>query len=111
VIPGASQEEGYGHLIAFGLGGIYAEVLKDVQFCLAPLSREEAERMVRSTRAFPILKGVRGQPGLDVDTLVDQLLKVGLLVHDFPRIREMDLNPVKGQGSELYAVDARVIVD
>ncbi len=111
VILGATREEGYGHLVAFGLGGIYTEVLKDVQFCLAPLSREEAHKMVRSIRAFPIVNGVRGQPALDANTLVDQLLRVGLLVHDFPQIREIDLNPVKGQGSELYAVDARIIVD
>ena len=111
MLPGASQEEGYGHLIALGLGGIYAEVLKDIQFCLAPLSREEAERMVRGIRAFPILTGARGQPTLDIETLVDQLLRVGLLVHDFPRIRELDLNPVKGQGTDLYAVDARIVVD
>lgn len=111
VILGATREEGYGHLVAFGLGGVYTEVLKDVRFCLAPLSRGEAERMVRSIRAYPVLKGVRGRPRMDIDVLVDQLLRVGLLVHDFPRIREMDLNPVKGQGAGLYAVDARIILD
>ena len=111
VLIGANREEGYGHLVAFGLGGIYAEALKDVQFCLAPLSHEEAEKMVRSIRAFPLLKGVRGQPGMDIEMLADWLIRVALLVTDFPCIREMDLNPVKGFGPDLYAVDARVIVD
>ncbi len=111
VLIGANREEGYGHLVAFGLGGIYTEALKDINFCLAPLSHEEAEKMVRSTRAFPLIEGVRGQPGMDIDMLADWLIRVGLLVTDFPQIREMDLNPVKGFGSELYAVDVRTIVD
>lgn len=111
VIIGATREEGYGHLVAFGLGGIYTEVLKDVRFCLAPLSHEEAESMVSGIRAYPILKGVRGQPRMDTESLIDRLLRVGLLVHDFPRIREMDLNPIKGQRTDLYAVDARIILD
>jgi acyl-CoA synthetase (NDP forming) len=111
VIIGATREEGYGHLVAFGLGGIYTEVLKDVKFCLAPLSQAEAEKMISGIRAYPVLKGVRGQPWMDTSVLADQLLRVGLLAHDFPRIREMDLNPVKGQGTDLYAVDARIILD
>ena len=111
VLIGANREEGYGHLVAFGLGGIYTEALKDVNFCLAPLSREEAAKMLRSTRSLKLIKGVRGQKGMDTDMLEDWLIRVGLLVTDFPQIREMDLNPVKGTGSDLYAVDARIIVD
>lgn len=111
VIIGANREEGYGHLVAFGLGGIYTEALKDVQFRLAPLSAGEAEGMIRSVRAFPLIHGVRGQPGMDTGLLAEMLVRVGLLVTDFPRIREMDLNPVKGYGADLYAVDARIIVE
>ncbi len=111
VIIGANREEGYGHLVAFGLGGIYTEVLKDVQFRLAPLSPVEAEAMIRTIRAFPIISGVRGQQGMNVKALVDILVRVALLVTDFPLIREMDLNPVKGHGAELRTVDARILVD
>ena len=113
VIVGANREDGFGHLVAFGLGGIYTEALKDVQFRLAPLSRQdEALDMVRSVRAFPLIKGVRGQPGMNLDALVDTLLSdVSLLLTDFPEIREMDLNPIKGYGADLYAVDARIILD
>ena len=111
VIIGAHREDEYGHLIAFGLGGIYTEVLKDMQFRLAPLSAVEAEQMIRNIRAFPLLSGVRGQPGMDIDVLIEMLIRTALLVSDFPSIREMDLNPVKGSGAELYAVDARIIVD
>ena len=111
VIVGANREEGYGHLVAFGLGGIYTEALKDVQFKLAPLSAEEAKDMIHNVRAYPLIEGVRGQKGMDVDTLADALIRVAKLVTDFPQIREMDLNPVKGYGTDLYAVDARIIVD
>jgi acetyltransferase len=110
VIIGANCEEGYGHLVAFGLGGIYTEALKDVQFRLAPLSRQEAKGMIHGVRAFPLIKGVRGQPGMDTDVLADMLVRVSLLLTSFPTIREMDLNPVKGYGAALYAVDARIIV-
>lgn len=108
---GAQREEGYGHLVAFGAGGIYTEVLKDVKFCLAPLSLAEARAMIRAIKAFPLIAGARGQPGMDLDLLADWLMRIGRLLVDFPQIREMDLNPVKGQGRQLYAVDARVIVD
>lgn len=111
VIVGANREPGYGHLIGFGLGGIYTEILKDVQFRLAPLSRREAGQMIRAVRAFPLVMGARGHRGMDLDVLIDVLIRVSRLVSDFPAIREMDLNPVKGCGTELYAVDARIMVD
>ena len=111
VIIGANREEGFGHLVAFGLGGIYTEALKDVQFRLAPLSRQEADGMIRGVRAYPLVKGVRGQPGMDLDLLADILLRVSLLLTHFPSIREMDLNPVKGYRADLFAVDARIMLD
>jgi acyl-CoA synthetase (NDP forming) len=111
VLIGAKREDGFGHLVAFGLGGIYTEALKDITFALARLSEEEAERMIRSMRAFPLIQGVRGQPGLDIELLSDWLIRISMLVDDFPHIRELDLNPIKGSGTDLYVVDARVIVD
>ncbi|MEI8132215.1 MAG: acetate--CoA ligase family protein [Leptolinea sp.] len=111
VIIGANREEGYGHLVAFGLGGIYTEALKDVNFALAPLSFEEADRMIHAIRAFPLLIGVRGEPGMDMDILQETLIRISLLVTDFPSIRELDLNPVKGYGKEIFTVDARILVD
>ena len=110
-IVGVSREEGFGHLVMFGLGGIYAEALKDAQFRLAPLSRQEAGSMIRSIRALPIIQGVRGEQGMDLDVLEDVLVRIALLVTDFPQVKEMDLNPVKGYGTELYAVDSRIILD
>lgn len=111
VLLGANREEGYGHLVAFGLGGIYTEALKDVHFALAPLSAEEGGRLIRSLRALPLIKGVRGEAGMDLEQLNDALLRVSLLVTHFPQIKEMDLNPLKGSGRELFTVDARLILD
>jgi len=109
VILGANREPGFGHLLAFGMGGIYTEVLRDVRFALAPLSQEEARGMIHSLRAFPVLQGVRGQPGMDLPLLQDWLVRVGRLCIDFPSIQELDLNPVKGQGAQLCIVDARIL--
>jgi acetyltransferase len=95
----------------FGLGGIYAEVMKDVQFALAPLSKSESLRLIRGVRSYALLEGVRGEAGMDIEVLADILQRLGRLVSDFPRIKEIDLNPVKGVGADLFAVDARIIMD
>lgn len=110
VILGASREGDFGHLIMFGLGGIYTEVLKDVQFALAPLTKAESRRMIHGIRSYAILEGVRGEAGMDIDVLADNVQRLSLLVHDFPQIDEIDLNPIKGMGVDLYAVDARIIL-
>lgn len=111
VIMGAVRQKGYGHMVMFGLGGIYTEVLKDISFSLAPLAMGESERMIRGLRSFPIIEGVRGQRGLSIEILSEYLVRLGRLVMDFPQIREIDLNPVKGFGEDLYVVDARIIRD
>jgi acyl-CoA synthetase (NDP forming) len=109
VILGAIKEENFGHLIMFGLGGIYTEVLRDVSFGLSPLSKEESMRMIRQTKSLPLLEGVRGEKGVSLDLLSEYLIRLGLLLKDFPQIVEIDLNPVKGLESDLYVVDARII--
>lgn len=111
MILGASREENFGHLVMFGLGGIYTEVLKDVRFAFAPLSPIESMALVQGIKSFPILKGVRGQEAVDIEQVADHLQRLGLLATDFPRIKEMDINPLKGSGSALFAVDARVILE
>jgi acetyltransferase len=111
MILGVSREGDYGHLIMFGLGGIYTEVLKDVCFALAPLSPEESMGLVRGIRTLPILEGIRGQKGVDLAVVSDNLQRLGMLVTDFPQIKELDLNPLKGVEKDLYAIDARIILD
>jgi acetyltransferase len=110
VILGASREDRYGHLVMFGLGGIHAEMLKDVRFSLAPLAAAEARGLIDGIRGRALLDGARGAPGLDTAVLAGLLVRLGRLVTDFPEIDEIDLNPVKGEGSRLLVVDARIIM-
>jgi acetyl coenzyme A synthetase (ADP forming)-like protein len=93
-IIGMSQDIQFGPLVMFGLGGIYVNFLKDVSFRLAPLSDHEAQRMMEETRAYTLLKGIRGEPPSDIESLKNTILRVGQLVWDFPEIVEMDINPV-----------------
>jgi acyl-CoA synthetase (NDP forming) len=111
VILGACREGDFGHLVMFGLGGIYAEVLKDVSFALAPVCENESQQMIRGIQSFAVIEGVREEPGMDIDLLADCIQRLGCLVNDFPEIGEIDLNPIKGVGSDLFAVDARIIVE
>ncbi len=112
VIIGMNRDPQFGPLLMFGLGGIYVEVLKDVSFRIAPVSRKEAEEMIAEIRSYNLLKGVRGQKPADMDAMVDILLRVSQLVTDFPEVVEMDINPLmvldSGQGA--YAVDMRLVI-
>jgi len=112
VIIGMNRDPQFGPLLMFGLGGIYVEVLKDVSFRIAPISRKEAEEMIGEIRSYALLKGVRGQKSADMDAMVDTLLRVSQLVTDFPEVVEMDINPLmvldSGQGA--YAVDMRLVI-
>ena len=112
IIVGASREEPAGHVILFGLGGVFVEVLGDVAFGLAPISGREAGAMLDRIKARAVLEGTRGKPRLDRASLTDILLRVSALVTDFPEIAELDLNPVfaysDGKGS--LVVDARLRV-
>jgi acetate---CoA ligase (ADP-forming) len=111
VILGASRAEKIGHLVMVGLGGIYTEILKDVRFGLAPLAVQECLDMVTGIQAYPILQGIRGQEGISVDILAGYIERLSRLVYDFPAISEIDINPLKGAGSNLYVIDARIIMD
>jgi len=110
VIIGARKEEGYGHLIMFGLGGIYTEALKDNIFALAPLGVAESEEIIRSVRSIKMLEGARGQKGMSIPKLADYLTRISMLVLDFSQISEMDLNPIKGEEDNLCVVDFRLII-
>ncbi len=110
VILGAKAEPGVGHLIMFGLGGIFVEVLKDVVFNLTPLTDTEAREMVDGIRASALLDGVRGEKSVDKTALVDLIQRLSKLVTDFPQIKELDLNPVMAFEKGAVAVDARIAV-
>ncbi len=111
VIIGAVTDPAFGKLVAFGLGGILVEVLKDITFRLAPASREDALSMLDGIAAAEILKGVRGADPVDREALAGLISKVSQLVADFPEIAEMDLNPVFATKSGAIAADVRIVVD
>lgn len=113
IILGIKRDPSFGPVLLFGLGGIFVEVFKDVSFGVAPLSREEAVRMIEQTKAWEILKGLRGRAPRDIDSIVDALLRLGRLAQDFPEIEELDINPlfVLDQGKGSVIGDARMIVN
>ncbi|ABL87663.1 acetyl-CoA synthetase (ADP-forming) beta subunit [Pyrobaculum islandicum DSM 4184] len=112
LIIGTVYDEIFGHVILFGLGGIYTEVYKDVSMRIVPITEEDAWEMIREVKAYRILTGYRGMPPRDVAAVVDILVKFSRLVQENPEIREADLNPVIAleEGKGAYVVDARFIL-
>jgi acetate---CoA ligase (ADP-forming) len=110
VIIGAKAEEGLGHLVMFGMGGVYVEVLKDVVFNLSPISDTEAMEMIDAIQMAPLLKGIRGQQGVDRAILAEMIQRLSCLVTDLSEIKEMDLNPVMAMQDGAFAVDARIAI-
>jgi len=110
IILGAKAEPGLGHLIMFGMGGIYVEVLKDVVFNLTPVTSFEAEEMLDSIQLSPILKGVRGQKGVFRNGVTDIIQRLSQLVSDHPMIQELDLNPTLAFEGSVVVVDARISI-
>src|SRR6202022_1578478 len=111
VIIGAVTDPSFGKLVAFGLGGILVEVLKDITFRLAPATRDDALSMLDGIAAAEILKGVRGSDPVDREALAGLIQHVSELISDFPDITEMDLNPVFATKSGAVAADVRIVVD
>jgi acyl-CoA synthetase (NDP forming) len=111
VIVGAMTDPSFGKLVAFGLGGVLVEVLKDVTFRLAPATKEDALSMLDSIQAAEMLKGVRGGDAVDRDAVTDIIVRVSQLVSDFPEIAEMDLNPVFASKTGAIAADVRIVVN
>jgi acetyltransferase len=112
ILVGMNRDPQFGPLVAFGLGGIYVEALKDVSFRVAPFSREEAQEMIQEIRSYPLLAGVRGEPPADHEAMVDTLMRTSQLVTDFPEIVELDINPltVFEEGRGAMAIDMRLVL-
>jgi acetyl coenzyme A synthetase (ADP forming)-like protein len=111
VIVGATTDGTFGKVVAFGLGGVLVEVLKDVTFRLAPLDVAEARSMVTGIKAAEVLQGARGAEPADLDALAGVIEKVSRLVTDFPEISEFDLNPVFASASGAIAADVRILLE
>lgn len=94
VIVGMSRDPQFGPLVLFGLGGIYVEILKDVSFSVAPLTRNDAKKMVTNIKSYPLLQGARGTPPIDIKSIEEVILRVSKLSVDFKDFVEMDINPL-----------------
>ena len=112
IIIGMIRDPTFGPLIMFGLGGIYVEILKDVSFGVAPLNKDEAEKLVRSIKTFKIFEGARGAKPVDLNLLTDAIIRVSQLVIDFPEIKEFEINPMKimDDGVTAYSMDMRMML-
>lgn len=109
VIFGLTRDPQFGPVVAFGMGGIYTEVLKDISLRIAPVTRETAMEMIRELKTYPILAGVRGQQSVDMDKLADALAEFSKLPFKYPDLKEADLNPVFLYEDSLCAIDARIL--
>ena len=108
---GAKYEERFGHVVLCGLGGIFVEVLKDVQSGLAPLSYGEAYSMIHSLRGYKILKGTRGQQGINEQKYAEIIVRLSTLLRFATEIKEMDINPLLADTDDVVAVDARIRIE
>ena len=107
---GAKYEERFGHVVLCGLGGIFVEVLKDVSSGLAPLSYAEAYSMIHSLRGYKIIKGTRGQKGINEQKYAEIIVRLSTLLRFATEIKEMDLNPLLADENDVVAVDARILI-
>jgi len=108
VFIGAKYEDKFGHIILFGLGGIFIEVLKDVVFGLSPISRKEADFMLKQLKSYKLLEGVRKREGVNQELYLEMIERLSALLYYAPEIAELDLNPIMGTMSHVTAVDGRI---
>jgi acetyltransferase len=108
---GVKKEDNFGHLIMFGLGGIFIEVFKDVRSVLAPVNKDEVLDELQQLRGYKLFQGIRGKAGIDESKFADIILRLSALVKMAPEIAELDLNPILADGDKVVAVDARIRIE
>lgn len=108
LFTGVKYEKNFGHLLLCGMGGIFIEVLKDFSAGLSPLSMDESMEMIRRLKIYPMLKGLRGQQGINLDLFGEILVRLSELTEALPQIMEMDINPLLAARDKIIAVDARI---
>jgi acetyl-CoA synthetase (ADP-forming) len=111
VIVGAIKDPQFGQTVMFGLGGIFVELLKDVNFRIAPINAEDAKEMITQLKAFPLLNGYRNTLPADLDALAAILCSVSNIIMENPEIKELDLNPIMAYPKGAKTVDARIILE
>ncbi|MGO8762778.1 MAG: acetate--CoA ligase family protein [Desulfobaccales bacterium] len=110
LLMGVKRDPQFGPVLVAGAGGIYTEVLRDVARALAPITPDQAAKMLQSLKIYPILQGVRGQAGVDLKALTGVLVNLSRLAVDYPEIRELDLNPVVAAPQTCWCVDCRIVL-
>jgi acyl-CoA synthetase (NDP forming) len=110
LFAGIKFERKFGHLILCGMGGIFIEVLKDFSAASSPVSPKESREMIRKLKIYPILEGIRGQKGINLELFSEILVRLSELVEAIPGVIEMDLNPLLAYNDEIVAVDARILI-
>ena len=108
---GAKYEPKFGHVILCGIGGIFVELLKDVTSGLAPLSLDEANSMIRNLKAYPLIKGYRGKPGVSRQKFAEIIVRLSTMLRFATEIKEMDINPLIGNNDLIVAVDVRITIE
>lgn len=108
---GAKYEPKFGHVILCGIGGIFVEVLRDFTSGLAPLTFDEALSMIRNLRSYPLIKGFRGNPGVNREKFAEIIVRLSFMLRYAVEIKEMDINPLMGKGDQIVAVDARITIE
>ena len=111
VIVGGKLDPTFGQTIAFGLGGVFVEVFEDTSFRVVPITKEDALEMIKEIKAYKILKGYRGKPTVNIEALVDILLKASKMLEENLEIKELDINPILALPDRAVAVDARIIIE
>lgn len=110
ILIGLKKDPSFGHVIAFGLGGIFSEVLKDVSFRICPVKEKDIDEMIKEIKGYKILLGVRGQKAVNIDRIKEILKKISNLSEKYPEIIELDINPlIVGKDAEI--VDARIVME
>lgn len=108
---GAKYEKDFGHIVLLGLGGIFIEVLKDIESALAPVSKKEALKMMSELKSYKLLEGVRKREGVNTEIFAEILEKLSALLNAAPEIMELDLNPLLGKMDSVIAVDGRILIE
>jgi acetyltransferase len=111
LILGTKKDPVFGAVIMVGMGGVAAELFRDRSLALPPLNESLARRALEALRSWPLLRGYRGKPGVNIDRLIEILMRFSYLVADYPEIKELDVNPLLCTPQDVIALDARVIVD
>ncbi|MCF8335133.1 MAG: acetate--CoA ligase family protein [Bacteroidales bacterium] len=111
IFIGAKKEDKFGHMLLCGLGGILIEVLKDVSHALIPIEKAEAKQMIHNLKGYGIIRGIRGQEGVNEEAFAEAIVRLSALVESAPEIAEIDLNPLLGNAREITAVDSRIRIE